>query len=139
MKRFLQNDFHMLDDRPLVERLEVLEGPSGRRNWSDEEKVRIILESFQPGVKVGDVAQRNGMSPQHLSTWRSLAREAKIAMPPLPDETGLFAPVEIAEDVTRELAEDCAIEIVADGFLVRVPEDMAAGRIAEIAAALRAL
>jgi len=41
-------------------RLEVVEGPSGGRRWSDAEKARIASESFRPGVHVADVARRYG-------------------------------------------------------------------------------
>ena len=70
MKRLVQNELHLLDERGRIDRLEVLEGPTGRRTWSDREKARIVLESFEPGARVCEVARRNGMTPQHLSTWR---------------------------------------------------------------------
>ena len=41
-------------------RLEVLEGPTGRRSWSDDVKGRIVAESFEPGARVVDVARRHG-------------------------------------------------------------------------------
>ena len=43
-------------------RLEVLEGPTGRRSWSDDVKGRIVAESFEPGARVVDVARRHGGS-----------------------------------------------------------------------------
>ena len=51
-------------------RLEVLEGPTGRRTWPDDVKGRIVGESFEPGVRVADVARRHGMAAQHLSVAR---------------------------------------------------------------------
>lgn len=137
MKRLLQNDFHLLDDvRGGVERLEVLEGPTGRRSWSDREKVRIVLESFEPGARVCDVARRNGLTPQHLSTWRGLARKGKLPMP-LPDEDSpTFAAVAVAPEEIAAAGDD-RIEICAEGVTVRLPGRTSAARIAEIAAALR--
>lgn len=44
-------------------RLEVMEGPPGRRNWPDEVKAAIVAESFEPGVKVSAVARRHGLTP----------------------------------------------------------------------------
>ena len=77
MKRFDQNDIGLLDEvRGSVTRMEVLEGPTGRRSWPDEVKARIVAESFEPGARVCDVAQRHGLAPQHLSTWRGLADHA---------------------------------------------------------------
>lgn len=39
-------------------RIEVLDGPTGRRRWPDDLKARIVAESFQPGARVCDVAAR---------------------------------------------------------------------------------
>ena len=41
-------------------RLEMIEGPTGRRRRSDEEKARIVAESLLPGVRVADVARGTG-------------------------------------------------------------------------------
>jgi transposase len=35
-----------------IGRLEVLEGPTGRRTWPDAVKAAIVAESFEPGAKV---------------------------------------------------------------------------------------
>lgn len=75
-------------------RLEVLEGQTGRRSWTDEKKARIIAESFAPGTCVNEVVRRDGMQPQHLSTSLRLAREGKIALPHDADQPG-FGPVVI--------------------------------------------
>ena len=85
MKRFPTNRVHLFDETSVVDRLDVLEGPTGRRSWSDMEKVRIIRESLEPGARVCDVARRNGLTPQHLSTWRSLAKKGKLNVP-IPEE-----------------------------------------------------
>ena len=52
-----------------------------RRRWSAERKAQIVRESFWPGNRVSDVAQRNGLSRKQLSGWRSLARKGKLAVP----------------------------------------------------------
>ena len=51
-----------------------------RRRWSAEEKVRVVRESLRPGKRVGEVAGRYGISRWQLSTWRSLARQRKLAV-----------------------------------------------------------
>ena len=139
MKRFPTNGLHLYNETKAVDRLEVLEGPTGRRTWADQEKARIVLESFRPGARVGDVARANGMAPQHLSSWRSLARKGKLAMPvPVADDP-FFAAVEVTPDAPTSPPGGHWIEVVADGVTIRLPEQTEAGRVAEIAAALRAL
>ena len=134
MDRLQQNQFRLLDEvRDVSARLEVLDGPTGRRIWPDEVKARIVAESYEPGVRVCDVALRNGITPQHLSSWRGLARRGKLA---LPDEDGaLFAALEIEAEVTTKPTD--TIEIVSGDVVIRVGADVSAIRIAEIAAALR--
>jgi len=136
MKRFVQNDIHLVDEvRGCVGRLEVLEGPTGRRSWPDEVKLRIVPESLEPGARVCDVARRNGLRPQHLSTWRSLARKGKLAIPILEEDLPAFAALEVAAEAPAE--PGVPIEIEAGGVTVRLAPNTATSRIAEIAAALR--
>ena len=63
--------------------VEVLVGPTGRRKWPDDVKGRLVAESFLPGVSVREVAERNGLSAKHLSTWRGLARRGVLVVPDL--------------------------------------------------------
>lgn len=39
-------------------RIEVITGRRQRRNWTDEEKARILAESAEPGVNISAVARR---------------------------------------------------------------------------------
>jgi transposase len=45
----------------IVERLEVMTGPTGRRSWSEAMKARIVVESLEAGARVVDVARRHGV------------------------------------------------------------------------------
>jgi transposase len=133
MKRFDQSDIGLLDEvRGYVTRLEVLEGPTGRRSWPDDVKARIVAESFEPGARVCDVARRHGLAPQHLSTWRGLARKGKLDVGIEEEDFPAFAALE------EEAAEHATpVEIEADGITIRLGADTPASRISEIAAALR--
>ena len=52
-----------------LERLEVVE-TGRRRRWSDDEKLRIVTESFQAPRAISSTARRHGISRSLLMTWR---------------------------------------------------------------------
>ena len=64
-----------------VSRVEVLDGPTGRRRWPGDLKARIVAESLQTGVRVCDVAAKYGLMARHLSQRRGLARQGKLVLP----------------------------------------------------------
>src|SRR4051794_13003322 len=53
-----------------VSRLEVLEGPSGRRVRSEAERARIVAESLLPGAQVLEVARKHGATRWQIYDWR---------------------------------------------------------------------
>lgn len=76
-----------MDERQGVSprRLEVLTTRRGRReahrHWTAEVKARIVSESLRPGGTVNEAADRYGMKANHLSSWRTLARQGKLLLP----------------------------------------------------------
>src|SRR5258705_11528769 len=52
-----------------LERLEVVE-TGRRRRWSDDEKLRIVTESFQAPRAISSTARRHGISRSFLMTWQ---------------------------------------------------------------------
>ncbi len=78
MREHYQKDIYLESTVAPFSRIEVLEGPTGRRKWPIELKLRLVAESNEPDAQVCDVARRNGMRPQHLSTWRRLVREGRL-------------------------------------------------------------
>src|SRR3954463_9062220 len=77
--------------------VEIFRGQA-RRRWSEEDKRRLVAETFGPGGTVHGVARRSGRSPSQLFAWRKLYRagpEIERSVPALPSVPG-FAAVEIA-------------------------------------------
>ena len=63
---------------------ESLNGVERRRRWSEDEKARIIEESFTAGAKVSDVARKHGVSRGLIFAWRKEARVDGLAIPAVP-------------------------------------------------------
>jgi transposase len=85
----------------VVERLEVMAGPTGRRSWSEAMKARIVAESFEAGARVVDVARRHGVAPQQVTTWRRAARRGKLVLPA--DDEAPFAALVVDEPPSMPL------------------------------------
>src|SRR3954447_26602446 len=56
-----------------TERLDVVE-TGRRRRWSDDEKLRIVLESLETPRAISSTARRHGISRSLLMTWRRAFR-----------------------------------------------------------------
>ena len=119
-----------------VSRMEVLAGPRGKRRWSDAMKGRIIAESLVTGVTVSSVAERYGLKPNHLSSWRGLARAGKLVVA---DFTGAnFAQVMVVDPLPPPPMSLDRIELVVGSVTLRLDAATPPTRIADLAAALQA-
>jgi transposase len=99
-------------------RLEVIEGPTGRRQRTHAEKARIVAESLMPGVRVADVARKYGATRWQVYDWRKrLRRQARLALPESAGAAPAFAAV-VIEDAPRRQAAAC-IEIVVGDVIIR--------------------
>jgi len=117
-------------------RIEAITGKR-RRQWSDEEKARIVSESFAPGANISAVARRHGISGGLLHKWRGQARQAAASTAP-------FIPVTLAEcsgcgeEDDGTIAASCgAIEIEFAGARVRVEGAVGKAALKTVLAALR--
>lgn len=120
--------------------IELFRGQA-RRRWLEEDKRRLVAETFGPGATVHGVARRHGVSPSQLFAWRKLYRvgvERAVLAPEVPG----FTAVEIAPmpppsvaDVVPAASGLIEIELVG-GDRVRIS---GAADPAVVAAALRAL
>ena len=118
-------------------RMEVMVGPSGKRNWSDAFKGRVVAETLVPGVTVNEVARRHDLRPNHLSSWRRLAKDGKLVVPNLAGAE--FAPVVLEPEAPPSTAApESAVEIVHGQVTIRLDAGTQPDRIAEIARALSA-
>lgn len=64
-----------------VSRLEVIEGPSGRRRRTKAERARIAAESMMPGVTVTEVARKHGTTRWQIYDWRKQIRKGNLMLP----------------------------------------------------------
>ena len=111
------------------------------RQWPDELKGRIVAETLVPGVTVGEVAQRHGLKSNHVSSWRTMARNGKLVLPAPKDQmefaTLMVAPV--VEDVrAAEPVAAVGPEIVLGSMVIRLEPGASASRIASVVHALMA-
>ena len=59
-------------------RVEVITSIQRRRRWTALEKVRMVEESFEPGMTVSLVARQHGVAPNQLFTWRRLVTQGSL-------------------------------------------------------------
>ena len=121
-------------------RMEVVGRMSGRRRWSDAEKLDILAEAFRPGVRVCDVIARREVSSSLIYTWRKQLREGKLAgvVPSLP----VFAEVQVAEPVApAPHLVPCPLGLIQielpGGVRVSVDAGVDAGALARVLSVLR--
>jgi transposase len=127
-----------------------------RRRWPDHVKAQIVAESFQPGVRVVDVARRYGLIAQQVFDWRRHARQGRLSVPaggfanfsracgPEP----MFVPLAVTGEpgaapfsavpieASPAVAGMMSVELGAD-VVVRIPGDVPLGRATALVQALR--
>jgi transposase len=64
-------------DSRQVTRLEIVD-TGRRRRWSEEEKQRIVEESYSAPRQASATARRHGISNQLLFAWRKAHREGRL-------------------------------------------------------------
>lgn len=132
--------------------MEIITGVERRRQWRDEEKLRILAELNEPGVKFSEVARRHDVSRGLLWQWRDAQRRGLLVA-----ETLGFMPLQVVPDLAAsappggsgpppcaapsamEDEPDDRIEIVLpDGTAVRVAATTSTATLRRVLAALRA-
>ena len=126
--------------------VEIITGRERRRQWSTADKLRIVAETHEPGIRVCDVAARHGLCQSLVFAWRRQVREGLLAEPGMP----AFMPVQMLEAPApatqsqpapapapaRQSAGLIEIEL-GDGRQVRVGSDVNQAALRRVLAALR--
>lgn len=116
--------------------VELLAAQAAKRRWSDDAKGRMVAETLVLGVTVNEVARRHGVKANHLSSWRTLARQGKLVVPEVAGAE--FAPP-VAMTQTSELPiVTGTIDLVIGPVTVRLDSATPAIRVADLVIALRA-
>ncbi len=58
--------------------VEIITSVQRRRRWTAAEKVRMVEETFEPGMTVSLVARRRGVAPNQLLTWPRLVAQGSL-------------------------------------------------------------
>lgn len=132
----------MESTREFLKRLGVEISDSGHRRWPDWVKARIVAETLLSGATVNDVARKYDLRPNHLSSWRRMAKDGELVLP-APEGEAEFAPLVVFDVEPPPPAQEpepvtSVIEIMAGSVSVRLDNATPAGRIAEIVRALGA-
>ena len=119
-----------------VSRLEVIEGPTGRRSRSEAEKARIAAESLLPQAQVATIARKYGVTRWQVYDWRRRLRQGRLA---LPDGTAaMFAPLMVDEPLEPQPAmwATAKLEIRIDDVVILT--EVEADHLADVIRAVRA-
>ena len=119
-------------------RLEVIEGPTGRRRRSGAEKARIVAESLLPGVRVADVARRHAVTRWQVYDWRRLVRSGRLALPESVAGSPAFAALVVDEARQADQAKSAEIEVVLGDVVIRAGRDADEGHLSRVIRAVRA-
>lgn len=110
-------------------RIEVITGRRQRRNWTDEEKARILAESAEPDVNISAVARRWGVNRGLLNVWRREAGLTSRRSARACAQQAMFVPVTVLGDRTPHKGSASDIASVASG---RIEIEIAGARMTVI-------
>ncbi len=123
-----------------VSRLELIEGPCGRRRRTKAERARIAAESLVPGASVADVARRHGTTRWQVYDWRKKLRSGQLVVPESVAALPMFAEL-VAEDSPMEALPAPAlsdVEIVVGDVVIRAGAGADEGQLTRAIRAARA-
>ena len=118
-------------------RLEVIEGPTGRRRRTDAEKARIVAESLMPGVRVAEVARKYGVTRWQVYDWRKRLRHGHLALPENITTAPAFAAL-LVEEPSQPRQVSVGIDIIMGDIVVRAGQDADDRHLSRVIRAVRA-
>lgn len=123
-----------------VSRLEVIEGPSGRRRRTKAERARIAAESMMPGVTVADVARKHGTTRWQIYDWRKQIRKGNLVMPESVASLPVFAELVVADSASAApvAVAGSDLEIVVGDIVIRAGAGADEGQLTRAIRAARA-
>ena len=121
----------------VVSRLEVLEGPSGRRVRSAAEKARIVAESLMPGAQVSEVARKHGATRWQVYDWRRRLRQ-RGELPSHGASRSTFAPLVVEGPLEKRPAVQARLEIAIGDVVVRTDTTIDGEQLSRVIRAVRA-
>lgn len=123
-----------------VSRLEVIEGPSGRRRRTKAERARIAVESMMPGVTVADIARKHGTTRWQIYDWRKQIRKGNLVVPESVAALPMFAEL-VVDDTAAEAplaVHGSDLEIVVGDVVIRAGGGFDEGQLTRVIRAARA-
>lgn len=100
MLEVMDEGMHEARHEGTYRRIEVITGRRQRRNWTDEEKARILAESTEPDVNISAVARRWGVNRGLLNVWRRDAGLTSRRSTQISKQQAMFVPVTVVDDRT---------------------------------------
>ena len=120
-----------------VSRLEILEGPSGRRVRSEAERVRIAAESLLPGAQVSEVARKYGATRWQIYDWRRRFRQRGM-LPPCEASPPTFAPLVVERALEERQVPAIKLEIAIGDVVLRTDTAIDGEQLSRVIRAVRA-
>ena len=120
-----------------VSRLEVLEGPSGRRVRSEAEKARIVAESLLPGAQVSEVARKHAATRWQIYDWRRRFRQRGM-LPPREASQPTFAPLVVEGALEERQVPAIKLEIAIGDVVLRTDTAIDGEQLSRVIRAMRA-
>ncbi|MGO9838672.1 MAG: IS66 family insertion sequence element accessory protein TnpA [Polyangiaceae bacterium] len=108
----------------MEEESKTADGRRRWRHWTEEQARAALVELAQSGVSVAKFAEIKGVSVQRLAYWRKRLRA---------EAPTRFVPVDVS---TATRSAEPRIEIVVDGVVLRVREELDADKVVDLVDAL---